>query len=364
MDYTARCLRTLIGIVIMILLVPTNVWSKDFTPDIRPGVGVTEQRKISHYFAPLKDSNLDTDVFILDSGKPGATALLIGGTHGNELAGQVAALIMVENAMLKSGKLFVIPQINRSALSMKDSRKHIKQKHLIKSRSGERYLYYGDRRTDPQDQGGNDPDSYKNPVGYKLKNGAESRNLNRTYPGNPQGTMTEKLAYAIMNLIRQEKIDFSLDMHEADTPEKYTTGDGKYSAGRNKRLAYTLVAHPNGLEMGAYALLSMEEDTNISMKLEQSNAKFRGISHLEMGTETGNLSFLSESPNPGQDRWRTNPDVISDEKYPLTHRVAMHLRLFKHLADNYAELNGEDIEINGLPQYKELMNGDIGQFLN
>jgi hypothetical protein len=152
-------------------------------------------------------------------------------------------------------------------------------------------------------------------------------------------------------------------MHEADTPEKYTVNDD-YDTGVNKRLAYTLVSHPRGLETAAFALLAMEEDTGISMKLEESNTKYRGLSHLEIGDNSDALSFLSESPNPGQDRWREDGDVVTDAKYPLTHRAGLHLRLFKHLADAYADLNGKTLVMDKLPEYDDLMAGDIGQFLN
>lgn len=356
-------MRKLVGLAVICLLLPASAWSKNIDLDIRPGAGVTEQGKLSDYFSPLKNTNLDTDVFILDSGKPGATALMIGGTHGNELAGSVAALVAVENSVVTAGKLIVIPYTNRSAQSMADTRYHVKQQHLIQTRSGQRFLPYGDRRTDPADQEAGDPDEYQNPGGYVLENGAESRNLNRTYPGKADGTRTEQLSYAIMVLVEKEQVDFSLDMHEADTPEK-KQDDGDYRPGRNKRLAYTLVSHPRGLEIAAYALLSMDEDTNISMKLEESNLTYRGLSHLEIGSATKCLSFLSESPNPGQDRWRGDPDVVSDPKYPLTHRVGLHLRLFKHLADAYEDYNGEALKIDKLPEYRDLMAGDIGRFLN
>ena len=340
-------------------LFSTYVWAKNIDPDIRPGKGVTEQRKLSDYFAPLKGTNLDTDVFILDSGKPGAIGLALGGTHGNELAGTVAALLMLENAVVTSGKLIVIPYANRSALSMSDTRKQIAHKHNIESRAGERVLPYGDRRTDLKDQGVDDPDEYTNPGGYTLKQGKESRNLNRTYPGDPEGTPTEQLGYAIMNLLRQENIDFSLDMHEANTPERQSKDDGNYSPGGNKRLSYTLVSHPRGLETGAYALLSLEEDTGISMRLDESNPAYRGLSHLEFGTATECLSFLSESPNPGQDSWRNKPDVINDPKYPLKHRAGLHMRLFKNLADAYAVDYGKALTIEALPEYDDLMNGTM-----
>lgn len=360
---TARW-RTIVGLAVICLLLPAVVLAKSFTADIRPGKGVTEQRKLSDYFPPLAGTNLDAEVFILDSGKPGATALLLGGTHGNELAGTVSALVMVENSVVKTGKLIVIPYANRSAISMKDTRNNIDPHQLIQSRSGERVLPYGDRRTDPADQRSKDPDVYINPKGYKLKNGAESRNLNRTYPGKQDGTPTEQATYAIIALIKKEQVDISLDMHEADTPENNKPDNGDYRPGGNKRLAYTLVSHPRGLEVAAYALLALEEDIDISMKLEESNSAYRGLSHLEIGNATDCLSFLSESPNPGQDRSRSKMDVVGDSKYPLTHRVGLHLRLFKQLADAYADESGEALEMDGLPEYQELLAGDIGRFLN
>lgn len=352
-----------ITITLLAISLAVSGWCKDAELDVRPGPGVTAQKKISEYFAPLAGTHLDTDVFILDSGKPGATALLIGGTHGNELAGSTAAMIALENVVVTSGRLIVIPHTNRSAALVADTRKDIAQMHRIDSRSGERHLVYGDRRTSPADQGADDPAEYVNPGGYTLRNGAESRNLNRAYPGKPVGTRTEQLAFAIMQLIRQEKVDFNLDMHEADTPEKYAIDDN-YDTGVNRRLAYTLVSHPDGLEIAAFALLTMDEDTGLSMKLEESNANYRGLSHLEIGDNSDAISFLSESPNPGQDRWRDDGDVVTDEKYPLKHRVALHLRLFKHLADAYADETGKALVMENLPGYDEMMAGDIGQFLN
>ena len=167
-----------------------------------------------------------------------------------------------------------------------------------------------------------------------------------------------------MKLLREEGVDFVLDMHEADTPERKSPGEADYLPGRNKRLAYTLVAHPRGLEIAAFALLEMEADTGISMKLEESNSAYRGLSHIEIGDHSPAVSFLSESPNPGQDRWRDDPDVVSDAKYPLTHRAGLHLRLFKHLADAFGEASGEHLEMTGLPEYDALMAGSIGRFLN
>lgn len=347
-----------------LLLLPLGLQGAEFQPDIRPGEGVTGQRMLSDWFEPLEGSNLDTTVYFLDSGEAGATVLILGGTHGNELAGITTAQVLVETVSVTEGRLIVIPYTNRSALSVADTRNGVARHHAVQSPSGERMLTYGDRRTDPADQGVEDPERYTNPAGYTLDNGAESRNLNRTWPGDPEGTPTEQVSHAVMNLVRSEGVEFSLDMHEADTPERKEFEAGDYSPGANKRLAYTLVAHPDGLEIGAFALLELEADTGISMKLEESNPKYRGLSHREIADNSQALSFLSESPNPGQDRWRTDGDVVNDPKYPLTHRVGMHIRLIKHLADAYAEETGKALEMKNLPEYEDLMAGSIGRFLN
>ena len=351
-------------LVVFTLVMPVALQGADVQPDIRPGEGVSSQRALSEYFAPLRGTNLDTRVYVLDSGEPGATALVIGGTHGNEFAGMMAAQLLVENAIVRQGRLIVIPFANRSALSVRDTRMGIDPVHTVQGRSGERVLRYGDRRTDIADQGVADPESYENPGGYMLDNGMESRNLNRTWPGLADGTPTEQLSFALIRLIREEAVDFSLDMHEADTPERKEFEAGDYSPGANKRLAYTLVAHPRGLETAAFALLEMEADTGISMKLEESNPKYRGLSHLEIAEHTDSLSFLSESPNPGQDRWRNDADVVTDPKYPLTHRAGMHLRLFRHLADAYGDESGRKLVIDRLPEYDDLVSGSIGRYLN
>ena len=333
-------------------------------PDIRPNQSLTGVAWLSKYMPALKGTNLDTPIYFFDSGKPGATALFIGGTHPREIAGQTAAIMLAENATVSKGRLIVMPFANRSAMSIADTGGRVKHWHLINSRSGPRYLPYGDRRTDPKDQGVPDPKEFVHPGGYINKNGAEARNLNRCYPGLKNGTPTQQLAYGIIEFIKQEKVDFCLDCHEANTPDD-TSGLRNPAYGRKgSRLAYTLVSHPKGTEIAASAILEMEDDTGITMKLEESRMGYRGLSHLEIGNATACTSFLSESPNPGQNRDDENPDVITDKKYPLAHRVGMHLRLFKHLAENYELLKDKAVVIGGIPEYKDLMAKGVGAFLN
>ncbi|MCX5918777.1 MAG: hypothetical protein NTX30_19115 [Deltaproteobacteria bacterium] len=102
---------------------------------------------------------------------------------GQEIAGCMAATVLIENVEVTQGRLIVIPYANRSAMSVQDQRNRVPRVHPITSKSGPRYVPYGDRLTHLADQGGPDPEKYVHPSGYELKDGAESRNLNRAYPG-------------------------------------------------------------------------------------------------------------------------------------------------------------------------------------
>ena len=353
-----RCI--LAGMVIALLA--SLSFSAFLYPDIRPGYGVTGQGWISDYFPPLRGTNMDTPLFFMDSGKPGATFLLIGGTHAREIAGTTAATIFVENVQVTQGRVIVLPFANRSALSIEDELGSSPHFLLVEGKSGPRFLVYGDRRTDIRDQGIADPEVFvHDPSGMEIADGAESRNLNRNYPGKPDGNPTQQLAFAILEMIRSEDVDFCLDMHESGTPDRVELDSGEVYGG--SRLAYMLVCHPQGLEIGAMALFEME-DLGISMQLEESSTEFRGLSHREIGDHSDCLSFLSESPNPGQDRWRKDPDVLTDPVYSLAHRVGMHYEVIRALFTNYELWMGNPVCVEGLPRESELVAQGIGAFLN
>ncbi len=340
--------------------------AKPLSLDIIPGTGVTGKHLLSSWFSPLKATNFDTPVFTLDSGNPGSVVLVLGGTHANELAGMVAAMVLVERVKMRQGRLLVVPFANRSALSVQDSRNGLPQKLPFTTASGVRTLFYGDRYSDIDDQGTANPEKYLTPAGFVHK-GKESRNLNRTWPGRANGNLTEQLAFALMQLIRQEKVDLVLDMHEARTPESFDVKGrvgGTDSASYNIRLSYTLVAHPKGLEIAALALMDMEDECGVTMKLEESSKALRGLSHIEIGEACSAYAFLSESPNPGQDTWRSNPDVLYDKKYPLTHRVAVQLAVFTSLMKNFTESENIPFMMEGLPSYNKMMKEGFASFLN
>ncbi|MDI6861889.1 MAG: succinylglutamate desuccinylase/aspartoacylase family protein, partial [Pseudothermotoga sp.] len=154
----------------------------------------------------------------------------------------------------------------------------------FKTSSGPRSVVVGSRRTNPLHQP-TDPATYTHVLGFELP-GYEARNLNRVHPGKPDGTLTEQISFALFELVRKEKIDMVVDLHEAGT---------------SSRLANMLICNPKNLEMGAMVVLDLEFE-GLQMKLEHSSEEFRGLSHREFGDHTDALAFLVETPNPSQNK--------------------------------------------------------------
>jgi len=350
-----------------ILLIGIISFPKEFQPDIIPGNGVTRVEMLSDYYEPLEGTNFDTQVFFMDSGIPGATFLLIGGTHPREIAGSTAAIIFIENAKVKSGRVIVIPHANKSATSIPDTYRDFPHLFSFRSKSCIRHLVYGDRRSDPDDQKVEDPEIYIHyPTDQEFEDGAEARNLNRCYPGNPSGNPTEQLAFAIMELIRKEQVDLNLDMHECDTPEVHYDENGNEVM--NSGLPYILVCHPKGTKIGLKTVKSLATE-EYPLQIEIASFKFRGLSQREIGDNSGCISFLSESPNPGQDRWRDmkTADPITHPIYSLEHRVGLHLLYIEGLVENfnvYENFEKGDIIIENIPTAMELKEKKLGYFLN
>jgi len=314
--------------------------------DIRPGYGVTNCLWLSDYFPNLRGTPGDTRVYILDSGVPGGTALVLGGTHGNEIAAIMAAVVLVERALPVKGRLIVIPHANNANIDYPDPR-YPNQPSLItiQGLGGlERQFRCGARLTNPRYQGP-DPEEYVNPSGATFA-GYEARNLNRCYPGRPDGTLTEQIAYAIIQLIIKENVDIVIDLHEA---------------GVSSRLANALVSHPRGLEIAAAAVIELEI-SGINMKLEQSREEFRGLSHREIGDHTQALSFLLETPNPGQGK--EGGDPVNDPAHPLYARVGVHLECIQTVLSTAAQFGVPSVELDKVPTLEELSESDLAAWLN
>lgn len=337
---------------------------------IYKGPGVTEVRMLSEWFEGLKGSPGDTEVYVLDSGVPGASMLVLGGTHPNEPSSHISAVMLVENALPASGVLYVIPRANASGFTHNDPQEGAPQSFAIQTPAGPRTFAYGSRATNPIHQWP-DPNVYIHASSGQSLSGSETRNLNRGYPGRPNGTLTEQVCYGITQLIRDRKVTISVDLHEA-SPEYPVIN--------------AIVAHPRAMGLASETVLGLEMQ-NITIGLEPSPVNLRGLTHRELGDHTETLAILMETANPSQGRLRGRTDealvltgvdpwyvkaqklgrlyVPYDESgHPLKQRVGRHVAALQEIAFGWT-LNNPDrpLEFSGMPSYEELMEDDLGPYL-
>lgn len=334
------------------------------------GPGISETRMLSDYFPGLKDTNGDTKIYVFKGEKPGGSMLVLGGTHPNEPSGLMSAVTLIENAKVNAGTLYVIPRSNNSAFTHNDAQEGSPQKFVINTPSGERWFRYGSRATNPIDQWP-DPDVYIHASSGQQLSGSETRNLNRGYPGRPDGTLTERVCYGITEMIKKEKIDVTIDLHEA-SPEYPVIN--------------ATVAHERGMSIASQAVINLQLK-GIEMGLEPSPTNLRGLTHRELGDYTDTIAILMETANAAQGRLRGKTDenlvltgkdvsyvkaaklgrlfVSYDENgHPLEERVGRHLSGITEIAKAFSkERPDTPLIIENVPTYEELLNKGLGSFL-
>jgi predicted deacylase len=317
--------------------------------DIRAGRGVSAERMLSDYLPALGKTPGDTKVYVLEGDAPGGTVVVAGGTHGNEIAGSMAATLLVERVSVAKGRMIVIPHANNSAVGYTDPQRPGPDWIEIATASGTRRFKYGARRTRVEHQGAPDPLKYRHPASTEELDGAEARNLDRAYPGDANGPLTQRIAAAIMRVLVVERADLAFDLHEA---------------GPESRLAWMIVANPKNIDLGALAVLALEEQ-GLSMKLEPSSETFRGLSHREWGDATAARAFLLETPNPGQVEKPAGADVVSHPDYPLSKRVGAHLATLSAIVSAYNDDARPEsrIELRDLPSMADLERDGLGRYL-
>jgi hypothetical protein len=208
------------------------------------------------------------------------------------------------------------------------------------------------------------------PSGQQLS-GNETRNLNRAYPGRPDGTLTEQTAYAIVRLIEAEHVQLAIDLHEA-APEI--------------PIINAIVSHEKGREIAGEAILTLELE-DLQYALELSPPRFRGLSHREWGDHTQTMPFLMETSNPIQGRLRgkTTEELILKGYDPwyeraaklgtmrivysaggesLAHRVGRHLQGFRAILEAFnSQAAGNQVRVVGLPSHADVMERGVKGFL-
>ena len=345
-----------------------------------PGPGVDRvvphqgfvQKQLSDYFDGIKGTPADTAVYIQEGAEPGGTMLVLGGTHANEPAGVVAAVVMLERADVRRGRLIIVPYANmmgRSHTFPQDA--HPQTFSFTTPGGNSRTFRYGSRTTNPVYEWPN-PDIYIHPASGQTMAGMERSNLNRAHPGVADGGITERLAYGFMQLIKAEQVDIAIDLHEA-SPEY--------------PVVEAMVAHENAMELAAMVAMELEFE-GVPIRLEPSPKNLRGLNHREWGDSTDVLALLLETSNPsaGRFRGRTDEALIltgADKSYqkasglgrlyvpyeggnePIAERVARHVTTLRLLADNLEYVReGKGLVIEDLPGFQELSDQGVGAYLS
>lgn len=338
---------------------------------VYPSAALSKKTKLSNYLPSLKGTRGETDILIFKSRNPGGTVLILGGTHPNEPAANVTAVLIAENLHVEQGKVIVIPRANASAFTATEPQEAFPQSFYIKNRKDRlREFNIGSRYTNILD-GWPDPIVYRHHPSGQLLSGAETRNLNRAYPGKENGSLTEMIAYAITEVVRREKIDLVIDLHEA-APEYPVIN--------------AIVAHQKATDIAAMATVELQM-RGVEIQLEVSPENFHGLSHREIGDFTEANVVLLETAGALQGRMRgvTNEELVTkskdplyaradklgklavpfpEEGIPLETRVGRHLESIKVLTEMFSEFNPDKIiSYSRVPGFDELKEHGIGFYL-
>ena len=335
------------------------------------GPGVTEVKTLGDYFSPLKGSINDCNIYILDSGNPGGTVMVIGGNHPEEPGAVLAAQVLVENAQVSKGRLIVAIWSNKSASTVSRPGDAYPQFYHIPTDWGTKKFRMGDRWANPLDSWP-DPEVYIHYPSGQMLAYMDIRNLNRTWPGRINGTLVERTCYAFMELIKKEKVGLFIDLHEAELEYPVIS---------------TIVAHQKAQEIAAMSsmiLTAMEFERPIGM--EFSPPALHGLTHREVGDHSDALSLLFEAPEPFLDRVRgitdenllltgKDPFVIKAGEYgllyekidergwPIEVRVSRHTSTILQVIQTYSEIYPDKaVFLSQVPRYAEVIQNGVGHY--
>lgn len=370
--YLRKYSFTALGLILMFFAGVSFYESRHLKEPVVLSSGVTQVKKLSDYFSGIKGTINDSNVFVLEGSRPGGTILILGGTHPEEPGSRVTTWILTENAVMDQGRLFVINSANRSATTVTRLGGGYPPDFTIPTSWGGQKFRMGDRWSNPLDQWP-DPEVYIHYPSRQELAYVDIRNLNRTWPGRANGTLTEKTCYALSQLIRSEKVDIVIDLHEAEL---------QYS------VISCIVAHEKGQDLAAMASMILSSTEGFNIGMEYSPPALHGLSHREIGDHTQAISLLLEAPEPFLDatRGRTNRDLLLTGKDEFVMKAGKHGLLFEKMDENgwpidvrvgrhcstilqILELWSEEhpnksVIVRGVPRYAEVIEKGAGHFLH
>lgn len=330
-----------------------------------------EVKKLGDYFDGIEGSINDCNIYIIEGEKPGATMLVLGGSHAEEPAGRLATWIMVENTKVEQGRVILVLSANRSGTTLTRPSGAYPSKYTIPTSWGGQVFRMGDRWTNPLDQWP-DPEVYLHYPSRQNLAYVDVRNLNRTWPGRANGTLTEKTCYAFMQLIKKEEVDLVIDLHEAELQYPVIN---------------TIVAHESGQELATLVSMMLTDFEGFSIGTEFSPKSLHGLSHREIGDNSNAVSLLFEAPQPFLDATRgiTGEEQLLEGKdefvvkagehgllfapidstgWHINVRVGRHTSTILQTFESWNEYHPEKPLIcSNVPRYAEVIENGIGYYL-
>ena len=245
---------------------------------------------------------------------------VLGGTHPEEPGGQLSTWILAENAVMEQGTLIVALSANRSASTVTRPSGAYPPDFTIPTEWGGQKFRMGDRYANPLDQWP-DPEVYIHYPSKQQLAYLDIRNLNRSWPGRPNGTLTEKTCFAFMEMIRNEKVDIVVDLHEAELQYPVIS---------------TIVTHEKGRELATMVSMMLTDNEGFKIGTEFSPKNLHGLSHREVGDFSQAISLLMEAPEPFLDatRGKTNAELLLTGKDEFIVKAGRHGLLFEKIDKN------------------------------
>lgn len=370
--YLRKFILIALGLVLMVFAGVSFYESRHLKEPVVLSRGVTQVKKLSDYFRGIRGTINDSNIYVLEGAKPGGTILILGGTHPEEPGSRLTTWIFAENAEVDQGRVFVINSANRSATTVTRLGGGYPPDFTIPTPWGGQKFRMGDRWSNPLDQWP-DPEAYIHYPSRQELAYVDIRNLNRAFPGRANGTLTEKTCYALTQLIRKEKVDIVIDLHEAELQYPVIS---------------TIVAHEKGQDLAALASMMISGTEGFSIGMEYSPPALHGLSHREIGDHTQAISLLLEAPEPFLDatRGRTDRELLLEGKdefvvkagkhgllfekmdengWPVEVRVGRHCSTILQILELWSEQNpSKSVMVKGVPLYAEVIEKGIGNFLH
>jgi len=175
-----------------------------------------------------------------------------------------------------------------------------------------------------------------------------------------------------MELIREEKVDLVIDLHEAELQYPVIN---------------TIVAHDKGLEMATLVSMMLADMEGFSMGSEFSPKNLHGLSHREIGDHSDAISLLFEAPEPFLDATRgiTSSEQLLEGKddfvvkagkhgllfapidengWPIKVRVGRHTSTILQTMECWNEYYPDkEILCENVPRYADLIENGVGYYL-